>query len=269
MLLFPNAKINVGLQLLNKRSDGFHDLETVFMPVQWCDVLEIIPTTLDDIVFTTSGLPIPGNVTDNFIVKAYHAIKENHGIGGVQVHLHKNIPIGGGLGGGSSDVAFFVKGINDLFSLNLTNEEMEQLVLPYGSDCPFFIKNTIQFATGIGTTLTPFELNVQGKWLLMVAPPMHVDTKQAYQRVLPIADQVSLKELTRQPIKQWQHQVVNQFENSVFELFPEVKRVKQSLLDAGAEYASMSGSGATCYGVFNQKPTITFPDNYPCWLGQL
>jgi 4-diphosphocytidyl-2-C-methyl-D-erythritol kinase len=269
MLLFPNAKINLGLHIINKREDGFHNLETVFLPVPWADILEIIPNDDDTIHFKSTGLAIPGNVQDNFIVKAYHAIKAIYGIGGVNVHLHKNIPIGGGLGGGSSDVAFFVKGINELFDLKLSNATMKEIVLPYGSDCPFFIENKPQSGAGIGNTLEPIVLDLTGYWIALVAPNVHVDTAQAYAHVKPKKPLHSLKELMNKPIATWQEDMKNDFEDSVFSQFPAVAQVKKTLTNAGAMYASMSGSGATCYGIFKEKPMINFPENYPNLITQL
>lgn len=269
MLLFPNAKINLGLHIINKREDGFHNLETVFAPVPWVDILEIIPNDDDTIHFKSTGLAIPGNMDDNFIVKAFNDMKAIYGIGGVNIHLHKNIPIGGGLGGGSSDVAFFVKGINELFDLKLSNTIMKDIVLPYGSDCPFFIENKPQLGTGIGTTLEPITIDLTGCWIALVAPNVHVDTAQAYAHVKPKTPKHSLRELINQPITTWQEQIKNDFEDSVFSQFPAVAQVKQTLTNAGASYASMSGSGATCYGIFKEKPTLDFPVNYPNLITQL
>jgi 4-diphosphocytidyl-2-C-methyl-D-erythritol kinase len=263
MLLFPNAKINLGLHIINKREDGFHNLETLFLPVPWADILEVVPNNTGTINFKNTGLPIPGNADDNFIVKAYHAIKAIYSIGGVSVHLHKNIPIGGGLGGGSSDVAFFVKGVNELFDLKLSNATMKEIVMPYGSDCPFFIENKPQLGTGIGTTLEPIAIDLAGHWIALVAPNVHVDTAQAYAHVKPKKPTHSLKELINQPITAWQENMKNDFEDSVFSQFPAVAQVKQTLTNAGAIYASMSGSGATCYGIFKEKPVINSPGNYP------
>jgi len=269
MLLFPNAKINLGLHIINKREDGFHNLETVFVPVPWTDILEVVPHEADIINFKNTGLPIPGNADDNFIVKAYQAMKQEYRIGGVSVHLHKNIPIGGGLGGGSSDVAFFVKGINDLFDLKLSNATMKEIVLPYGSDCPFFIENKPQLGTGIGTSLEPIAIDLAGYWMVLVAPNVHVATAQAYAHVKPKTPKQSLKELICQPIATWQEHIKNDFEDSVFSQFPAIAHVKQTLINAGAIYTSMSGSGATCYGIFKEQPVVNFPVNYPNLITQL
>lgn len=269
MLLFPNAKINLGLHIINKRKDGYHNLETVFVPVPWTDILEVVPNLGKNIKFKSSGLAIPGSQQDNFIVKAFHAIQKQYNIGGVDVHLHKNIPIGGGLGGGSSDVAFFIKSLNQLFQLGMNEYEMKNAVMPYGSDCPFFIDNIPQLGTGIGTTLEPLAINLSGYWIMLVAPNVHVSTAQAYANVTPKIPEMGLRELLLKPINEWQKLVVNDFEDSVFVQFPEVLAVKKTLLHAGAIYASMSGSGATCYGIFKEKPTLSFPLNYPNLIAQL
>ncbi|MFT6845322.1 MAG: 4-diphosphocytidyl-2-C-methyl-D-erythritol kinase [Flavobacteriales bacterium] len=269
MLLFPNAKINLGLHVLNKRPDGFHDIESVICPVSWCDIIDLVPQKKGGIDFKTTGLAIPGELQDNFIVKSYHALHEQYKLPGLSVHLHKNIPIGGGLGGGSSDVAFFVKGVNDLFALNLTVDELKKIVAPYGSDCPFFIENKAQIARGIGTDLQLLDIDLSNKWVMLVAPNIHVSTKEAYQQVIPNNTQLSLSTLINKPMSTWQEYVHNDFEQSVFPKFPQIKLVKQQLLDANAIFASMSGSGATCYGIFNEEPTLKFPENYPVWVGKL
>ena len=263
MLLFPNAKINLGLQIINKRDDGFHNLETIFVPVPWTDILEVVPNNSEEINFKCTGLLIPGKTQNNFIVKAFYAMQAQYKISGVDVHLHKNVPIGGGLGGGSSDVAFFVKGINELFDLKLSNATMKEIVLPYGSDCPFFIENKPQLGTGIGTTLDPIAIDLTGYWMVLVAPDVHVATAQAYAKIQPKAPKHRLRELINKPIATWKEYMKNDFEKSVFSKFPAVAKVKQTLISAGALYASMSGSGATCYGIFKEKPALAFPENYP------
>lgn len=245
----------MGLHIVNKRADGYHELETIFYPVNWCDVLEIIPS--DELQFSSSGLAIPGK--GNLCLDAYHLLKADFDISAVHIHLHKVIPIGAGLGGGSSDAAFTLKGLNELFDLKLSNEQLRAYALQLGADCPFFIENKPMLATGIGEVLEPIDLDLSQYHISIVKPDIHVSTAEAYSGVVSSQPLHSLLDLTQQPIADWQ--VQNDFEKSVFVQYPEVEKLKQSLYKKGAVYAAMSGSGSAVFGLFKEHPVLSF-ENY-------
>jgi len=253
MVLFPNAKINLGLNIIDKRPDGYHSIESCFYPIPLTDVLEVIESNM--LSFASSGIDIPGNGTDNLCLKAYHLVKEIYDIPSVSIHLHKNIPIGAGLGGGSADGAFMIKLLNEKFSLEIPVEEMEILAGKLGSDCPFFIKNKPVFVEGTGNMFSETDFSLQGKCLVLVMPKIHVSTTQAYNRIYPNKPSSNLKnDLETLNLSQFQSAVKNDFEKSVFSQFPTLVEAKKALLINGAVYASMSGSGSSIFGVFESKP---------------
>ncbi|MBC7450582.1 MAG: 4-(cytidine 5'-diphospho)-2-C-methyl-D-erythritol kinase, partial [Cytophagales bacterium] len=214
MILFPNAKINLGLHVLSKRSDGFHNLETCFYPVPWYDILEIIPS--ESLAFTSSGNAIPGNQEDNLCIKAYHTLAADHSLPPVHIHLHKNIPIGAGLGGGSSDAAFVCTLLNQRFQLGLTNRQLEQHVRPLGSDCAFFIQNKAIVAHEKGDMFSDQGIvNLKDWWICLIHPSIHVSTKEAYAGVIPQENRKPLTSILRLPVEQWKNELVNDFETSV------------------------------------------------------
>lgn len=269
MLCFPNAKINIGLNIVEKRGDGFHNIESIFFPVKLCDVLEAVideNSEAGKASFTSSGIEIPGNADDNLCVKAYHLISKDYPMPGIRIHLHKIIPIGAGLGGGSADAAFFINLLNELFELNLAWGEKHHYARQLGSDCPFFIANKPAFAFERGDKLDFLEVNLNGYHLVLVHPGIHVSTPLAYSLVKPEKPQTSLKELIQLPVEQWKGKIVNDFEKPVMEKFPEIESIKNELYKAGAVYASMSGSGSAVFGIFKSKPLLTvFSPNYFVW----
>ncbi len=257
MLVFPNAKINLGLNIVEKRTDSFHNIESVFYPIGWSDVLEIVQyrgKSKKRLHFQSTGISIPGKPNDNLCVKAYNLLSSQFDLPPIKIHLHKLIPIGAGLGGGSSDAAFFLKAINNLFELNLSFGELHHYARELGSDCSFFISNQPTFAEGKGDEMEHVKVNISGKHLVVIKPPIHISTKEAYARVQPQKPIVSLEEIILQPISSWKYTVVNQFEDSVFPQFPEVQNIKEKLYAHGAEYAAMSGSGSAVFGLFS-SPT--------------
>ena len=256
MIIFPNAKINIGLNILNRRSDGFHNLETIFYPVAIRDVLEVVEAK--QLSFTSSGLPIPGNSDDNLCLKAYHLISEDIKLPPVHIHLHKHIPIGAGLGGGSADASFFIKLMNDKFNLNLDTDQMEKYASRLGSDCAFFIGNKPVFAFEKGDKFKAVSLDLSGYYIVLVMPPLQISTAEAYKGVKAASVTQSLDELVKLPIKDWSSLIKNDFESSVIAKYPSVGLIKTALYDAGAYYASMSGSGSSVYGIFREK--IKLPD---------
>ena len=257
MIVYPNAKINIGLNIVEKRPDGYHNLETVFYPINLLDALEITlaDTQQEDCVIKVSGEVLSGRPSDNLVVKAYKAVKHlfPDKVKSVEMHLHKHIPTGAGMGGGSSDAAFTIKLLNDKFSLDLDHAQMQEIAAGIGADCPFFIKNKPVFAQGIGDVFTDVQLSLKGKYIVLVKPDIGVSTKDAYAMVKPQMPETHLPELLKAPIEQWKDTVVNDFELSVFRKFPEIAAIKDRLYDLGAVYAAMSGSGSAVYGIFDSQ----------------
>ncbi len=256
MVVFPNAKINLGLNIIDKRPDGYHSIESCFYPIPLTDALEVIES--DILSFASSGIEIPGNKTDNLCLKAYHLVKESYDVPTVAIHLHKHIPIGAGLGGGSADGAFMINLLNEKFNVGMSVEEMEKLAAKLGSDCPFFIKNEPVFVEGTGNLFSEINFSLQGKYLVVIMPEIHVSTGQAYSGIYPSKPNSNLKkDLETLEFSEFQSVVKNDFEKSVFGQFPALVEIKEALLNAGAVYSSMSGSGSAIFGVFESKPEFT------------
>jgi 4-diphosphocytidyl-2-C-methyl-D-erythritol kinase len=266
MIIFPNCKINLGLHILRKREDGFHDLETVFYPLLIQDALEVIHTnSTETIEFSISGVTLDITPSDNICVKAYQLLKADHPkLPAVKMHLHKNIPSGAGLGGGSADGAFTLLLLNKKFQLGISEEQLIQYALQLGSDCPFFIKNKPCYGTGRGEALEPVSLDLSAYKTVVVNPGIHVNTGWAFSQLNPFADRPSLKHIIQQPVQEWQSLLVNDFEAPIFKHHPEIAAVKDSLYHAGAAYAAMSGSGSSVFGLFEKDvvPTLSFPRSY-------
>jgi 4-diphosphocytidyl-2-C-methyl-D-erythritol kinase len=270
VILYPNCKINLGLRILRKRTDGFHDLETVFYPIPFYDVLEMVKMEvhskeLPSVAFSTSGLSINGYSNDNLCIKAYELLqKDLPDLPPVQIHLHKTIPIGAGLGGGSADAAFALLLLNKKFHLQLSTTQLIGYALQLGSDCPFFIINQPCFATGRGETMERLNINLSTYKFILVNPGIHVPTAKAFAGIVPGLPAKSVKEIIQQPVHTWKDELINDFEKTIFSLHPEIGKIKKSLYDNGAIYASMSGSGSTVYGIFEKdaKIEIDFPLHY-------
>jgi len=256
MITFPNSKINIGLNITSKRTDGYHNLETIFYPIKIKDALEIIES--NEMVFETSGIEIPGNPNQNLCLQAYDLMRKDYDLPNIKIHLHKNVPIGAGLGGGSADAAFFIKLINDKFELQISDEKMENYCRKLGADCAFFIQNKPVFAFDKGDVFEPIALNLSDYYLALVMPQVHVSTAEAYQGIIPKKPKQSLKELIKLPIEEWQGNITNDFENHILENHPKIRKVKQDLLAAGAVFSLMSGSGASVYGIFIEKVDLNF-----------
>ncbi|QZE13453.1 4-(cytidine 5'-diphospho)-2-C-methyl-D-erythritol kinase [Halosquirtibacter laminarini] len=252
MLYFPNAKINIGLHITSKREDGFHNLSTLFYPTKLSDGLEIVRSERDESHLSLSGLKIDGSAKDNLVYKAYEMIHAKYNIPVVDLHLHKKIPFGAGLGGGSSDASFVLKGLNKMFDLHISNEMLMDMAAELGSDCPFFIINEPCFATGRGDVLTPSLLSLKGYRLVLVHPNIMVSTPDAFRYVVPQVPDIPLEESLSMPITRWKDHVVNHFEKSVFCQYPKIKELKDKLYQLGATYASMSGSGSTVFALFEE-----------------
>ena len=269
MIYFPNAKINLGLNIIEKRPDGYHNIETILLPIGFEDILEVIP--LKDInrsyKWDNSGLLIDTPPDQNICIKALNILKNNgHDIPSVNIHLHKLIPFGAGLGGGSSDGIHMLKILNQYFDLGITDALLKNYAILLGADCPFFIDNRPAFATGIGEILTPLSVDLSEYVIGLIVPDIHVSTPDAYRSVIPKQPKISIIEAIGQPIEHWKDLIFNDFETSVFKKYPEIKEVKNYLYSAGALYASMSGSGSSVFGIFRNPPEIKYK-NYRTWTG--
>ncbi len=250
MVCFPPCKINLGLNILNKRPDGYHNLETCFFSLPWTDILEIIPS--DILTFSSSGNAIPGKTEENLCLRAYALLKKDFDLPPVKIHLHKIIPTGAGLGGGSSDAAYTLRLLNTIFKLNISNQNLMAYAASLGSDCAFFIQDKSMLGSGRGEILTEIEVNLKGKFLVLVKPDVHVSTAEAYANVKPNQPEFSLQHvLTTYALQDWKNVVKNDFEESVFEKYPEIKHIKENMYSLGAIYSSMSGSGSSVFGIFD------------------
>lgn len=239
--------------MLNKREDGYHNIESLFYPIPLEDALEILPTG-GAFEFSSSGILLDCALEDNIVVKAYLLLKDKYHLPNVKIHLHKNIPFGAGLGGGSADAAFALKMLNTIFELQISDAELEKYAATIGADCAFFIKNTAAVAEGIGDVLSAYDLDLKGKYLLLVKPDVAVPTPKAYKYVEPHLPEVALRTCLQNPILAWRGELKNDFESSVFKQYPALFDIKHELYTMGALYASMSGSGSSIFGLFDEKP---------------
>ena len=270
MICFPNAKINLGLNIVSKRPDGYHNIETIFYPIPVKEALEIVPAETDR--FHATGIAVDAPPEKNLVIRALHALRKVREVPPLEIHLLKAIPFGAGLGGGSADAAFMLRLVNDCCRLGLTPEELEAIAAPIGADCPFFIRNQPVFATGTGNCFESINLSLKGYHLCLVKPEVAVSTAEAYAQVTPCAPDRSLKEIIQLPVDQWKEAMVNDFEVSVFPRHPLIGQIKEKLYDAGALYAAMSGSGSSVFGLFTQptdlKSEPLFKDCF-VWEGPL
>ncbi|HOX73221.1 MAG TPA: 4-(cytidine 5'-diphospho)-2-C-methyl-D-erythritol kinase [Bacteroidales bacterium] len=252
MISFPRAKINIGLRVTGKRDDGFHNIETIFYPTGLCDALEfVVPREqVKEDTLVVTGINIGSRPKENLVMRALKKMRESYAVPFLKIHLHKKIPAAAGLGGGSSDAACIMKAINKCFRLSIDNDTLKKIALEVGSDCPFFIDPVPSFATGRGEMLKPVDYLPQEYKLVLVNPGIRISTRDAYNNCIPGMPVKSLEELFRLPPSEWNGSVINDFEQYVFKLYPEIEAIKNSLYSAGALYSSMSGSGSTVYGIF-------------------
>lgn len=255
MILFANAKINLGLFVTEKRSDGYHEIETIFYPVQLYDVLEVVEDS--QFTFETLGIDIPGT-GDNLCVQAYNLLKADFDIPALKIHLLKNIPIGAGLGGGSSDAAYVLKAINERQNLGLSVEQLKAYAEKLGADCPFFIENKPVYASGIGTTFENIDLDLSKYFIVVIKPEVHISTKEAYENMVPQPTNVDLRAVMKLPIQEWKYYLKNDFETAMCAKYPEIEDIKLQLYEAGALYASMSGSGSSVFGIFKNAVNVDY-----------
>jgi 4-diphosphocytidyl-2-C-methyl-D-erythritol kinase len=268
MILFAPAKINLGLLVLNKRPDNYHNLDSIFYPVPLYDFVEAV--VADDFSLKQSGFQVEGAVRDNLLYKSWDLMRNRYGIGGLKAHLHKRIPMGAGLGGGSSDASALIKIISTIYSLHLSIVEMQRLALEIGADCPFFIRSRAMRARGIGNEFSAVDLNLHGTFIVLVKPDIHISTAEAYGGVHLEGASAQLYENEIPPKEQWNQYFTNSFEKHLFLKYPVLSELKEQLIQMGAFYASMSGSGATIYGLFDRLPQI--PKNWEqhfVWSGKL
>ncbi|RPJ79720.1 MAG: 4-(cytidine 5'-diphospho)-2-C-methyl-D-erythritol kinase, partial [Deltaproteobacteria bacterium] len=261
MISFPNAKINIGLAVTGKRPDGFHTIETVMVPVKMNDILEMIISPNKEFSFSFSGIPLPGDYKDNLVYKAYQLMKKDFNLPEIHIHLHKIIPIGSGLGGGSSDAAFALKLFNQLFNLDLPVSRLNDYAAKIGSDCSFFIQNHAALATGKGEILEPLNLDLDNFTIVIVKPDIHISTAQSYSWIRPAVPKILLAQLIRIPVSEWKGKVINDFEPEIIKRYPIIEKIRDRLYENGATYSSLTGSGAAVYGLFEKEtnPDLNFP----------
>jgi len=283
MVVFPNIKINLGLYITGKRPDGYHNIESICYPVQWKETLEITDrqegleafpqlqslTEVGKVRFMSYGIPIPGNADSNLCIKVYQSLEEWFNLPSIDMHLLKTLPIGAGLGGGSADTAFTLKALKDYFQLRLSDVEAKDLLAKIGSDCPFFWENKPMFVYGRGEKMRPIDLDLSKYFVLIVNPNIHISTKEAYSGVKPSAPAIDLEMMPSIGLEGWKDVLVNDFEASVFPKYPIIKEIKERLYAKGALYASMTGSGSTLYGIFEESPTDLEFSQYITWNGKL
>lgn len=273
MICFPNAKINLGLNIVEKRLDGFHNIETIFYPINWCDVLEVIENKdfqqgEDKINLSFSGIKIEGSSQDNLIAKAYNLLDLKYNLPPVKAHLHKVIPMGAGLGGGSSDAAFFIKLLNDKFSLQISIEEQINFAKQLGSDCAFFMENKPVYASEKGDVFSESKIDLSNSCIVVVYPVVHSNTALAYKGVIPAKSTKNIQIIIANDMTSWKTDLTNDFEKNLFIQFPELQKIKNDFYTNEALYASMSGSGSAVYGIFKNDVDVTefkFPTEYLIW----
>jgi len=256
MLLFSNAKINLGLRVVEKRPDGYHNIETIMIPLGFADLLEFTDDGSQEVTYTNTGLQVNCAENENLVIKAYHLIREDFNIPGISIHLHKLIPPGAGLGGGSSNGAYMLRGLNEHFNLGLDDYRLEKYAAMLGSDCPLFIRNTPCLASGRGEKLINIQLPLKF-YLVLLYPGFPVSTGEAYKGIIPHKEEISLTEVLKINPDNWKNTLKNQFEDTVFSLYPRLQILKSSLYNHGAFYASMTGSGSAVYGLFREKPALS------------
>ena len=266
MLCFPNAKINLGLHVLEKREDGYHNIETCFYPISLHDALEIVPAS--EFSFTQVGLSLNSSLSDNLVMRALNLYKKQYDVPTLSVYLKKAIPFGAGLGGGSADAAFMLKLLNAYTAQNLEDDELAKMAVEIGADCPFFIKNKPTIASGIGNIFDSIDLSIKGYILCIIKPDISVSTKEAYNSVIPAKPSIPLREILQRPVKEWKQHLTNDFESVIFQKYPIIAEIKSFLYAQGAVYAAMSGSGSAVFGLFEKEINISYPDSF-VWKGLL
>lgn len=271
MICFPNAKINLGLRVIRKRTDGYHDIETIMYPIGLSDALEIVPAADGLFGFSATGIIVEGDAEDNLCVKAFRLMQLKFGLPEVKIHLHKVIPTGAGLGGGSSDAAFALKLLRRIFSIKNCNDDLRQMAAQLGSDCSFFVENIPALAKGRGEDLLKFSISLKGYHLLLVKPELEVSTPWAYGKIVPSGISMPSYDQIPADFSQWQSLLCNDFEQVVMDEYPQIRQIRNRMLEMGALYSAMSGSGSAVFGLFSEQPEIHSDDfqNMFVWTQEL
>ena len=272
MICFPNAKINIGLNIVSKRKDGYHNLETIFYPIPLKDVLEfVVPEKqVKETSIEVSGTKLDISNKENICIKAYNLLSANYELPNLLVYLHKMIPSGAGLGGGSTDASFLLKQLNQYFKLNISEKEMVDYASKLGADCAFFFKNEAVFASGIGNQFEQVKLSLKRYYILVIKPPFSINTLNAFKDIRPTIPKTSLKEIINQPVSSWKNQIRNDFEIPLFQKHPGLSKIKTDLYNLGADFATLSGSGSALFGLFKNEPQINdYFKGFFCWKAQL
>lgn len=258
MVVFPKAKINLGLTISGKRSDGYHDIETIFYPLRFSDAMEIVPgiNEINNDSLTLTGLELPCPNEENLVLKALRRLREEYPVPILRIHLHKVIPSGAGLGGGSSDAACILSSMNRVIRFEIPAEKLRSIALDLGSDCPFFIESIPAFAGGRGEILKPVEDVLKNYKIVLLSPGIKVNTREAYENCIPSGSGASLMEIIKLPVTEWKDLLINDFENTVFQKYPLIGILKSRLYESGALYSSMSGSGSSVYGIYADEPSV-------------
>ncbi len=269
MIDYSACKINIGLNITSKRSDNYHNIESVFVPIPLYDIIEISVRKDTEFNLSQSGFIIDGNITDNLLYKAWKLIDDKYCIGGINIHIHKQIPFQAGLGGGSSNASTLLKMLNSYYELNISIEELQKLASIIGSDCPFFIENKAVYAYNIGTDFKEINLDLSPYYIAIVKPPIAVSTQEAYSGITPMKSEIDLSNIDKIPMSEWKSKINNSFESHIFTKLPILADIKEKLYAQGAVYASMSGSGSAVYGIFeNNNIELDFPEDYFIWKGR-
>lgn len=269
MLVFSNSKINLGLWILNKRSDGYHNIETIFYPILWQDIIEVIPNSQqhNQIEIFNYGLQLNIQLQENIIFKAYQLLlKKFHSLPSIKVYLYKQVPFGAGLGAGSANAAYFIKICNEIFELQLSKEELFLIASQLGADCAFFIENRVCLAKEKGDVLFPISLDLSSYYILIIYPNINISTKEAYQNCIPKERDLSLIDVINKPIYEWRYYLENDFEKNIYDEYPLIKKIKEKLYQKNAIYSSMSGSGSAVFGIFENTPELDEFKEYPHFL---
>ena len=267
MVSFPPCKINLGLQVLSRQQDGYHSIATCFYPLPWTDILEILPA--ETFAFSQTGLTIPGSGNDNLCISAYQILRKEFNLPHVRIHLHKIIPVGAGLGGGSSDAAHTLRTLNLIFKLRLTEQQLMHYAAQLGSDVSFFIQDEARLGRGRGNSLEPVALNLKGYFIRLFMPDFSISTAEAYSTVVPKAPDMDIRSIVENSHHQWKGELQNDFELTLFKKYPVIQQIKNELYQSGATYASMSGSGASVFGIFEKEPPVFNYSLRACWSGRL
>tara|TARA_B100000508_G_C11465302_1_gene281488 strand:- start:1098 stop:1901 length:804 start_codon:yes stop_codon:yes gene_type:complete len=266
LISFPGCKINIGLNIVSKRNDGFHNLESVFYPINWTDVIELQPANETSVINHGNNLEIEKE--ENIVWKAVLILKQDFTIPEFDIHLLKNVPSGAGLGGGSANGSATLKLLNQELGLNISNNSLNEYAAKLGSDCPFFIQNKASFVTGRGEIIEPAALSLKNYWIYIIYPQIHISTALAFSNLKPKESDQQLESLDRLDISNWRNYVKNDFEESIFPEYPILKQLKNKMYNSGALYASMSGTGSSIYGIFDDRPQ-PFQPEFPYWIGEL